>query len=141
MTGFARNRNRRRNRGHAFSLLETLVAVTIFGVAIVALIEGIAASSRTQAWIESENRAVMLAQNILEEIEYARDLRVGVESGQFQDLDSRYYWSSEILETDLEELYEVRVTVRWMEGDAERDFQLVTYLREQEEDETAESQI
>jgi len=117
------------SRRRAFSLLETLAAVTIFSVAIVAIIEGIAANTRTQAWIEDESRAAMLAQNILEEIDYVGNLRVGSDSGDFQDEDSRYSWSSEILQSDLEGLLEVRVTVSWTEGEAMRDFQLVTYLR------------
>jgi type II secretion system protein I len=113
----------------AFSLLETLVAVAIFAIAIVAIIEGIAANSRTQAWIESESRAVMLAQNTMEEVEYVGDLRVGSDSGNYEGDDSRYGWTSEVLDGGQDGLYEVRVTVNWSEGEAQRDFRLVTYMR------------
>jgi general secretion pathway protein I len=114
----------------AFSLLETLVAVTIFSVAIVAIIETIAANSRAQAWIESESHAVVLAQNIMEEMEYAGGLRTGTDGGDFEGDDSRYSWSSEVLETEPQGLFEVHVSVNWTEGEAQRDFQLVTYMRQ-----------
>jgi len=128
-------------RPRAFSLLETLVAVTIFSVAIVAIIEGIAASTRTQAWIESQSRATMLAQNVMEEIEYVGELLVGSDSGQFADEDSRYNWSSEVLESDQEGLYEVHVVVSWTEGEAQRDFQLVTYFRKTDSETTTTLQF
>ncbi|KPL08778.1 hypothetical protein AMJ85_07905 [candidate division BRC1 bacterium SM23_51] len=140
MNKSAKLETRGRKTGGGFSLLETLVAVTIFSIAIVALIEGIAASTRAQAWIESENRAIMFAQNILEEIEYVSDLRAATDTGEFPDENGRFSWSSQVLETDLEGLYEVHVVISWMEGQAERAFELVTYLRMREEDETTELQ-
>jgi len=125
-----RLRKRSRRGGGGFSLIETLVAVSIFAIAIVAVIEGLAASSRAQIWVERENRAVMLAQNILEEIEYAGDLEVGTDQGRFEDEDSDYSWSSEVVETPDEGLYQVTVVVSWNEGEAEREFQLTTYVRQ-----------
>ena len=104
------------------------------------MIEGIAASTRTQAWIESENRAIMFAQNILEEIEYVSDLRAATDAGEFPDENGRFSWSSQVLETELEGLYEVHIVISWMEGQAERTFELATYLRMREEDETTELQ-
>jgi len=131
-----RKTQRLRNR-RGFSLLETLVAVAIFSVAIVAIIEGIAANSRAQAWIESESHAAVLAQNVMEEIEYVRDLRVGSDGGDFEGDDSRYSWTSEILDGETAGLYEVRVTVNWSEGEAARDFQLVTYLHKSDTEDTS----
>ncbi|MCX8036845.1 MAG: type II secretion system minor pseudopilin GspI [Candidatus Sumerlaeia bacterium] len=112
----------------AFSLLETLVAVAIFSIAVVALIEAIAGNTRNQAWMESQSRGLMLAQNIIEEIEYVGDLRVGSDSGEFPE-DPRFSWSSDIQSTDLDGLFEVRVTVSWTEGQAQRDISLTTYMR------------
>lgn len=128
----------RRGRSRAFSLIEVVASVAIFSIAIVALIEGIAQSTRTQAWVESQARAAMLAQNIMEEIEYAGELTEKMDGGEFEQEDSRYQWVSEILESPYEGLFEVRVTIVWMEGDAQRDFQLVTYMRPRDEYEFAE---
>jgi len=105
------------------------VAVSIFSIAIVAIIEGIALSARTQLLIENQSRALMYAQNIMAEIEYVGEARVGSDSGQYTGDDSMYAWATEIIETDLEGLYEVRVMVSWNEGVTERDVQLVTYYR------------
>ncbi len=112
----------------AFSLLETLVAVAIFSIAVVALIEAIAGNTRNQAWMESQSRGLMLAQNIIEEIEYVGDIRVGSDGGEFPE-DPRFSWSSDIQSTDLDGLFEVRVTVAWTEGQAQRDISFVTYMR------------
>lgn len=137
--GLVRLRTRRRS----FSLIETLAAVAIFSVAVVALIEGIAGSSRAQAWIENQSRALMLAQNVMEEVEYVGELKVGVDSGEFDEEDSGFTWTTEIAETEIEGLYEVHVVVAWMEGQAQRDVELVTYMRERvvEEYETVEPSI
>ena len=123
-------RNRAQGRAGAFSLLEMLVAVTIFSIAIVAIIEGIATSSRGQIWIEDQSRAVMLAQNIMEEMEYVGEYRLGNDSGQFEGDDSRYSWATEIVDGEEQGLFEVRVAVSWMEGEAQRDFQLITYVHD-----------
>jgi len=112
-----------------FSLLETLVAVAIFSIAIVALIEAIAGNTRMQSWYESQGRAVALAQNVLEEIEYVGNLQVGTDGGDFDGTYTGYSWSSEILDCDTPNLCEVHVTITWTEGEARRDYQLVTYLR------------
>jgi len=112
-----------------FSLLETLVAVTIFAIAIVAIIETIANNTRTQMWIEDESRASMLAQNIMEEIEYVGDQRVGTDNGQFEGDDSRFSWMTDTLATENVDLFEVHVAIAWKEGEAEREYRLVTYLR------------
>ena len=115
--------------------------MAIFSIAIVALIEGIAQSTRTQAWVEGQARAIMLAQNIMEEIQYVGELMEATDSGTFEDEDNRYQWITEIVESEYEGLYEVRVTIAWTEGDTERDFQLVTYMRPREDYELAGPQF
>lgn len=122
-----------------FSLLETLVAVTIFSIAIVSIIEGIASSSRRQSWIESENRAAMLAQNVMAELEHIGEYTVGVDGGQFEGQDARFSWMSEVLEAEYEGLYEIHVVISWSDGGAQRDFSLVTYVRERLMDEFEET--
>jgi len=131
------NAGKRGAERRAFSLLETLVAVAIFTIAIAAIIEGIAASTRIQISTESESRAAMLAQNVMEEIEYAGSLRLESDNGEFGGEDSRYSWATEVLQTDQEGLYEVRVVVGWTESGADRDFRLVTYLRKSDEETTS----
>jgi general secretion pathway protein I len=117
-------------RAGGFSLLETLVAVTIFAIAIVAIIETIANNSRTQMWVEDESRAAVLAQNIMEEIEYVAEQRVGTDNGQFEGDDSRFAWMTDTLATENPDLFEVHVLISWKEGEAERDYRLVTYMRQ-----------
>jgi len=103
--------------------------VTIFSVAIVALIEAIASNTRMQALLESQSRAVALAQNIMEEIEYVSNLQTGSDGGDFEGDDSGFSWASETADTEILNLCEVRVAVSWKQGDAQRDYQLATYLR------------
>ena len=113
-------------------MIETLVAVAIFSIAIVAVIEGMATNSRNQVLIENESKALMLAQNIIEEIEYVGDHRVGTDGGEFDGENSGFEWASETTDTDYPDLFEVRVTVSWKELETQREVQLVTYLRSTE---------
>jgi len=125
----------------AFSLIETLVAVAIFSIAIVAVIEGMATSSRNQALIENESKALMLAQNIMEEIEYVGDHHVGSDGGEFDGENAGFEWTCETTDTDYPGLFEVRVTVSWKEIETQRDVQLVTYLRTTENETTSTLQM
>lgn len=133
-------RERRVGAG-GFSLIEVLAAVAIFSIAIVALIEGLAASTRSQAWVEGQSRAIMLAENIMEEIGYMGGLKEGTDGGAFEEEDRGYQWTSEIVESQFEGLFQVQVTIAWAEGNTQRDYQLVTYMRERYRDEFDEARF
>lgn len=120
----------RRQRG--FSLVEVLTALVIFSVAIVAFIQGMGASTAIQADLIWEQRAAMLAENVMEEIRYTNDLEEGANEGEFEG-DAQYHWASLIEPTDIEGLMSVTVTITWHDGRREANYSLSTLMMAQPE--------
>ena len=109
-----------RQRGGGFSLIEVLAALVIFSVAIVALVESFGASTAIQADLIEHSRALMLAENVLEEIRAANRFETGRRGGPFDGIDAGFEWESQISATDMEGLYRVSVRVVWRDrGEAE----------------------
>lgn len=117
-----------RGRASGFSLVEVLAALTIFSIAVIAFLQGMAESVSIQAGLISIQRASMLAENILEEIEYTRTIEAGRQSGEFEGADAAYQWETNITETDIDALMEVVVTIAWNDGRGIRDYRLATLM-------------
>ena len=115
-----KNVNLRRRRMGGFSLIEVLAALVIFSVAIVALVESFGASTAIQADLVEHSRALMLAENVLEEVRAANRFETGRRGGPFDGIDAGFEWESQIAATDVDGLYRVSVRVRWRDrGEAE----------------------
>lgn len=120
----------RRCQRAGFSLVEMVVAVFIFSVAVVAIIEVFTLCLRSTATCVNYSRAVFLAQGLIEEALAEEDLTAGEDSGE-SDVDLQDgTWTREITETDTEGLYELRVTVAWRDYERERTFELTTLAAE-----------
>jgi len=120
----------RRSRG--FSLLEVLVAFTIFALVVGGLFQVFGTGLRGAHLSESHTRAVLLAQSKLAELDAAEGLTTGEERGRF---DERFRWRVRIepyAEQDhaLDELsmqpLTTTVEVFWGEGKRERSVTLTT---------------
>ncbi|HUT24780.1 MAG TPA: prepilin-type N-terminal cleavage/methylation domain-containing protein [Sumerlaeia bacterium] len=114
----------------AFSLLEVLLALTIFSVALVSIIEGIAVQIRAEKLAEDTTRAVILCQNILEEVRYSGDFQEETMNGAFEGHDLGFEWEYEMEETDVEGLFKIKVVVSWSDGLARKNHTIETYLAE-----------
>ena len=110
---------RPRDQRRGFSLIETLAAVAIFGVTIVALIQGIAMALSTWRVAEDQTKALMLADNVLQEIVYNGNFKPGEDGAQYEAPDDRFAWSSKIDETDFDDLFAITVSVSWNGKSAE----------------------
>ena len=84
------------HRRSAFTLVETLAALIIFSVAIIAFIQGMGVTIASQGNLLGEQRAVILAQDILEELRYTGDLTEDTQEGQFEGDDAYYAWEARI---------------------------------------------
>src|SRR5690242_19246788 len=94
-----------RKRGRrGFTLVEVLTALVIFSVAIVAFLQGMGDSLSHQNDLMSRERASMLAQNIMEEIQADGDLEENDNEGQFEGVDAGYHWESVVESTDIDKL-------------------------------------
>ncbi len=111
-----------------FSLAEVLASTIIFGVAIVAFIQGMGGSLAIQADLTAEHRAATLAQNVMEEIVATGDLRLGSADGAFDGENAGYAWATEIRQTDIEGLVQVEVQIAWNDGHGPRRRQLATLV-------------
>jgi len=116
----------RRNCPAGFSLVEMVAALLIFSVAVVALLQVLAACLRATGTCENHARAALLAQGLMEETLAEGDLAAGEESG---DLDERLpgaTWVRVVNETDTTDLYEIQVSLAWPERGRQREFELTT---------------
>ena len=117
-------------RRRGFSMLEVLLSLTIFSIAVVGLIEGITLQIRSERGAEEITRAAILAQNVLEEIRQSGEYSDDSQKGRFEDEDAGFEWQYDMTETSVDGLYKVMVRVLWSDGLAQRDYQVETFLSE-----------
>jgi len=120
-----------RPEGRGFTLVEILAALLIFGLVVVALLEGLAGTTSIQGDLAAMQRAAMLAENVLEEVRLEGSLEAGETSGRFDGEDSAYGWKTTIAKTSTTDLMEVSVRVSWNTGRGEKDTALTTLLLSQ----------
>jgi len=114
----------------AFSLLEVLLALAIFSVGLVGIMQATTVQVRAEKQAEDVTRATILAQNIIEEIRYTGDLEEEADDGEFEGDDQGFTWEYETEETEIAGLYRLEVAIRWSDGMAEKDFVVETFLAE-----------
>lgn len=121
----------RQVREAGFTLLETMLAVFIFGMAAVALMEAINTSGRTSLDARRKGNIQMRLDNLLLEATrdplWAADTRVQVATERtVEENGFKYTIKREPLELEnvdgqpLQGLYHVQVSARWLEGGRER---------------------
>jgi type II secretion system protein I len=127
---FAARHTRAPRRG--FSLIESLAALAIFGLTVVALIQGIASALGAWRVAEEQTKALMFAENVLQEIVYNGNFTAGEEGAQYEAPDDRFAWSSKIEETEFQGLYAITVSVTWdgKNADSDRSVSLSTLRSE-----------
>lgn len=124
-TPFVALRNRR-----GFSLLETLLALAIFGIVIVSVGEAVVMQTRSEKLAEDMTRAVLLAQNIVEEIRYGEDYGEEEESGSFEGEDAGFDWEYQVTEADVDGLFKISVAVTWSDGQGRKEYRTETLMSE-----------
>ncbi len=129
--------------GHAcraFSLIETLSALAIFGLCIVALIEGISLTLSNWRLSEEKTLALMLCENAIEDLMLDEVIEEGEDGSQFDPPNERFSWSSVVDATEIPNLYTVTMTVNWLSSGNEHNVSLTT-MRMQRSGENVESPV
>ena len=119
---------RRLPRSAGFTLIEVLLALMIFGVAIITFVESMGMATRAQGDLADRQRASMLAENILEEMLYSGEFEEGEDSGELGEANAGYTWATQVeRDPDHETLFHVRVTIAWDNG-RRQSYELATMI-------------
>jgi Tfp pilus assembly protein PilV len=107
-----------------------VVATVVLAVGIAGSLATFGAISRASGMAAEYDRAALLAERRLAEIEALGVSEVTSESGDFEEEAPGWQWEQEVLDSETEGVVEVRVTVSWESGDRRRELQVSTYLPE-----------
>jgi len=114
-----------------FTLLEITVAMAIAAIALPALLQAFSRGTKNHSLIENKTTALYLLKLKMSEIEMLGTPATGTDEGEF-GTDSRFKWTSDISESDIEGLYEIVVAVTWQERGREKSVELSTYIADRE---------
>ena len=95
-------------RREAFSLLEVMIAVFIFFMAVFSILELVSQNLRAARLLQSDgpNAGILAA-----ELSMTNKLEEGTENGDFGDLYPKYSWSRDIFEASSNGLFQVDFVV------------------------------
>jgi len=109
---------------HAFTLVEVIVALTIFGTGIVAVF----GAMRTCAAAAHHNRmltgSVLLAESLLAQTRLDKNHAFQTKEG----LRNLYSWKVQLVPTPVENLAAVKITVEWPEQQRVQAYELVSLI-------------
>ncbi len=103
-----RKRSGRSQRG--FTLIETMIALTILALVVSAVAQALAQSLAMAHRIKTETTLALLAQSKMAEVESSRELPVS-DRGRFPGDFSQYAWQVTVREGGFPQLQKVEVTV------------------------------
>jgi prepilin-type N-terminal cleavage/methylation domain-containing protein len=113
-----------------FSLVEMMAALVIFSVGVVGTLHVFSLSVVSAGTSVHYNKAVFLAQGLLEEKLAEEDWSLGEDSGGLEAQLPEGQWTSRVLSTDTEGLYEVEISVAWTERGKQDEYTLTTFAAE-----------
>jgi general secretion pathway protein I len=118
-----------RIRGYrGFTLIETLVAISILSVSLVVLMQLFSGGLKSSRLSDEYTRGIFHAREKMDEILLAGELSEGIIGGEFDD---GFKWKAEALRLDMPEAknvdlpfraFNIRVAVTWDAGGREKQF-------------------
>jgi general secretion pathway protein I len=107
-----------------FTLLEVMVAIAILAIALVAVLRSQAHTVFVAGEARLSTTASLLAQSKLAEIESNREDST---QGDFGEDFPNYSWETSIRKTELKQLKEVILTIKWQEQSLTREYKVSFY--------------
>lgn len=109
-----------------FTLIEVMAALVVIALSFTVFLQmdGLNASRTLHA--EKLTGAVHMAESRMEELFSGGSEDLMSDEGQQED--GIYSWERVVSDTEYEGLKEVRVTIRWKEGDREEEYVVLAYL-------------
>ena len=109
-----------------FTLLEVLASLSVLAVAFVVLLQTDGLNATRTLHAERVLGAVQLAGEKMEEVFVSGSEDMISDEGQQED--GIYSWERIVSDTEFEGLKEVRLTVKWNEGEREENYVVLAYL-------------
>ena len=113
VSGMAGNRT-------GFTLLEVLIAMALFFMAIFALLQLTSRNLQMARFIQQTPQIDI--SSIASELSLTNELEEGVESGDFGDIHPGYSWSRQVLEVSSNGLFQVDFTITWQKTRASQQY-------------------
>lgn len=108
----------RRARRDGFTLVEMLVALAVFGLSAMALLNLAGENTRSAARVESRTLGGVVADNLVVEAVIAPSLSDGVSNGRTNLAGRAWSWTRTVAPTDVADIQRVEVRVSNDEGQA-----------------------
>ena len=114
--------------GRGFTLVETLVAVSILAISLVVLLQLFSGGLKSSRVSDEYTRGIFYAREKMDEILLARELSPGIIGGEYDD---GFKWRAEAQPLDIQEAKDVKLPVRafnikvavtWGAGEREKEF-------------------
>jgi len=99
------------NREAGFSLIELMCAILILGIGIVGITHGITTGLSASKDSEGQTSAALLAAGRIETARAEGYYEAGDSQGEFEGDLSAYRWQQSITKTDLDGLFNLKVTI------------------------------
>ncbi|MBM3215380.1 prepilin-type N-terminal cleavage/methylation domain-containing protein [Candidatus Poribacteria bacterium] len=114
-------------RDDGYTLIEILASLAIIGLVLPIVMMAFMNSARSRSVSVGRTTAAYLLRDKLAELEATGVPEPGEDAGEFEE-GSRYQWSTSVTETDVEGLFDVVVTISWMEQGLQREYAVRTYM-------------
>jgi type II secretion system protein I len=131
--GFRIHSCRKSHRTAGFTLIEVLLALAIFSIVIVGSIQSLNGHVRAEKYAEDTTRAVILAQNLIEEVRYSGAWQEEAQEGQFEEENTGFAWNYEIQATEVENLFLLTVEITWNDAFGSKNYETATLLSASED--------
>lgn len=99
------------NRDAGFSLIELMCAIVILGIGIVGITHGLTTALGASKDSEQQSIAALLAAGRIETVRAEGYYETGESEGEFDEGMAAYRWTQSISETELDGLFDLRVTI------------------------------
>lgn len=113
------------HKRHAFSLLESIVALVVLGVTMVAIFTTMRTASNAAHHARMQTKAVLLAEKLLVNSKLSDQTVYETTTGE----EELFAWKSQLIPTPIEGLAKITITIIWNEQQIKRDFKLISFLK------------
>jgi len=116
----------------AFSLVEMLAALSIFGLGVIGTMEVFSTSIRSTSASLGYTNAALLARRVMEETIAEGVLMDWEDSGDFGLEHPNHSWTLTVTETEDLDLYQADVVVTWSDRGTDKEYTLTTLLADRQ---------